>query len=575
MAVVGDVHKAIGLRASPAIRLADASRDPLRKQPEAPSSYPTGCRVDSIWRVCPGIRHGTVLVRSRLLQPPQTCYARLGDVNVAYQVLGRGPDLIVAPMFASHLDLMWSEPLIERFMNRLASSFRVILFDMPGTGVSDRVSRIPTLDERVAIIRGLLDAVGSERATVVGSSEGGQASALFAATYPERTTALILYSAYPTARMSGDQIAEVLPKISEDATPERAQEAARRIDQLLQRAQEMFEHWGEGRTLDLVAAPPHSQLEHRSWAVLERAAMSRAMAPAAFRALVEFDVTEVLPSIRVPTLVMHPAYDLATPVEVGRYLAAKIPGAKFVETPGAHHGFLYGDAPTVAAEVERFLTGSAHAWDPDRAFGTLLFTDIVGSTQRAVELGDQRWRELLEDHDALVHERVEAKHGRVVQRTGDGFLITFERSTDAVRCAAEICAAAEEGLGVKVRAGVHSGEFELIRDNLAGLAVHIGARVGALARPGEVLVSSTVKDLVVQSGIQFTDRGTHRLKGVPGEWRLFAARANGQPELTQLLPTSRDRASWPDRIAVGLAQRTPAIARSMTRAVRWRLRHSP
>ena len=510
------------------------------------------------------------------VQPPQTCYTRLGDVNVAYQVLGRGPDLIVVPPSATHLDLLWSEPWIERFIRRLASSFRVVLFDMPGNGVSDRVSRIPTLDERVAVIGGVLDAVGSERAAVVGTSLGGQASMLFAATHPERTKALILYSAYPTARISEDQMAGVLVEMGEDASPERMQELACHIDELLRRVQDMFEHWGEGRTLDLVAGPPHSQLERRFWAVFERAAMSRAMAPAAFRAILEFDVTHVLPSIRVPTLVMHPSHDLATPVEVGRYLAATIPGAKFIETPGAHHGFFYGDAAIIVAELERFLTGRARTWDPDRAFGTILFTDMVGSTQRAAELGGQRWRELLTVHDALVHERVEARQGRVVQRTGDGFLITFERSIDAVRCAAEICAIAEKDLGIQVRAGVHSGEHELIRDDLAGLAVHIGARIGALAGPGDVLVSSTVKHLVARSGIEFTDRGTHTLKGVPGQWRLFAAQGDGlQPEQTQLLPTPRERVSRSDRIAVGFAQRTPAIVRSAARTVRRRRQHMP
>jgi class 3 adenylate cyclase len=303
--------------------------------------------------------------------------------------------------------------------------------------------------------------------------------------------------------------------------------------------------------------------------------MSPATAPAALKALRQFDVTEVLPTIRVPTLVLMPNRDPVVPLEAGRYLAAKIPNARFVETSGEHHGFMFGDVIAFAAEIERFLTGAVHDWDPDRAFATLLFTDMVASTERAAELGDKGWRELLERHETLVQERVESAGGWIVKPTGDGFLIRFERSADAIRCAETICADAE-GLGIKVRAGVHSGECEQIRNDLAGLAVHIGARVGALAEPGEVLVSSTVKDLVAESGIEFAHRGAHRLKGVPGEWQLFAVKARGASrEHPQLQPTARDHLTRRDRIAVRFAASAPALVRAMTRVLRWRPRPKP
>jgi class 3 adenylate cyclase/pimeloyl-ACP methyl ester carboxylesterase len=495
-------------------------------------------------------------------------------VSIAYQVVGEGLDLLMVPMFASHLDLMWSEPFFDRGIRELASFARVILFDMPGTGVSDRVSRILTLDERVAVIGAVLDAVGSERATIAGTSEGGQASILFAATYPERTRALILYSTYPKVWATEEEIAQLAEETGLDASPEEVRAFVHRVDELRRMAKESFDHWGEGRTLDLVATPPHSLLERRMWAVAERATMSRATARQAFQALSEFDVTDVLPAVHVPTLVMHPTNDLIVPIEAGRFLAHRIPGAKFVETSGAHHGFMFGDVVMAKEEVERFLTGTVHAWDPDRSFATVVFTDIVGSTDHAARLGDYEWRGLLERHDALVQDRVDAAGGTVVKTTGDGFLITFERATDAVRCAHDISRAADNELGIQIRAGVHSGECELMRHDLAGLAVHVGARVNALARPGEVLVSSAVKDLLAQSEIELAERGAHRLKGVPGEWQLFATQIDGAGrEGAALAPAPADAVTLRDRIAVAFAYRAPGVVRTATRALRWRPRH--
>lgn len=495
----------------------------------------------------------------------------MGDVSIAYQVLGRGPDLILVPMFVGHLDLMWTEPGAARFLERAASFARVIVFDMPGIGLSDRVSGILTLDERVGAIRAVLDAVGSDRAVVAGYSEGGLASILFAATYPERTSALILYAAFPKWPSERD-LPGMFAELGEDATEAKVTGLARHLEHVERQLQNMTDNWGEGRSLDLVAGGAHSQLERRFWAVFERAAVGPSGAQAGLRALYTFDVRDVLPAISVPTLVFQPADDALVPEEAGRYLAKRIPGAKFIKVPGAHHGFMFSNVVMILAEIERFLTGAARAWDPYRAFAAVLFTDIVASTDRAAELGDRRWRELLERHHRHVRERVEAAGGRVVKHTGDGFLIVFEGSADAIRCAQAICLEAD-GLGIQLRAGVHSGECELMGHDLAGLGVHIGARVCALAKPGEVLVSSTVRDLVAESGIGFSDRGAHRLKGVPGEWRLFAVRAAGaERDGRRLQRSSPDHLTRRDRITVHLAGTAPGIARAATRMVRLRPR---
>ncbi len=502
------------------------------------------------------------------MQVRETRYTRVGDVHVAYQVVGQGPDLLLVPLFVSHVDLIWTEPMLARFLMHTASFARLILFDMPGTGLSDRVTRVPTLDERVTIIEAVLDAAGSERAAICGTSEGGQAAMLFAATRPERTNALLLYGAYPRVPTAGDFV-ERLTEIGEDVTPERADEIQARVDRSLQHMETTVARWGEGLSIDLVATPPFSALQRRFWGVFERAAISPAGARAALDALHAFDVTDVLPAIRVPTLVMHPASDPAVPVESGRYLAAKIPGARFVETAGTHHGIGFGDIAAAVDEVERFLTGTASGWDPDRAFMTVVFTDIVDSTRLATQLGDARWRGVLEEHDAQVERLVDDADGNIVKRTGDGFLLTFDNATAAVRCADAIASGAVAS-GLRIRAGVHSGECELMVHDLAGLAVHIGARVAALAGPGEVLVSRRVKELVVGSGIEMIDRGTHHLKGVSEPWQVFAARTDGSAAVDGLRAAPADRLARQDRTAVALARRAPAFARAMYAASRWR-----
>jgi pimeloyl-ACP methyl ester carboxylesterase len=429
-----------------------------------------------------------------------THYADSSGVNIAYQVHGEGPlDLVFVPGFVSHVEGWWEEPLCVRFLERLAAFSRLLLFDKRGTGLSDREAGVPTLEQRMDDVRAVLAAAGSERAAVLGISEGGAMSALFAATYPERTTALVLYGTFAEFR-------------SWVPTPE---DFARILCA-------MDEEWGTGRSLPhfapSLAADPRLQ---RWWARHERSGASPGAAMALMRMNSEIDARHVLPAIRVPTLVLHRTGDVTVDVEAGRYQAAHIPGARYVELPGVDHLPFVGDAEPILAEIEEFLTGVRPVAEPDRVLATVLFTDIVDSTKRAAALGDRRWRELLEAHHAATRRELERHRGREVKTLGDGFLAVFDGPARAVRCA-EAIAGAVRTLGLEVRAGLHTGECEVMGDDLGGLAVHIAARVAALAGPGEVLVSSTVKDLVAGSGLRFDDRGAQVLKGIPSQWRLFS-----------------------------------------------------
>jgi class 3 adenylate cyclase/alpha-beta hydrolase superfamily lysophospholipase len=435
--------------------------------------------------------------------PPETRYARSGDVNIAYQVLGDGPfDLVLVHGFISHLDLDWNEPGMAHFLRRLSSFSRLIRFDKRGTGLSDRPGGLPDLETRMDDVRAVMDAVGSERAALFGYSEGGPMSCLFAATYPERTSSLVLYGSY--AKRQGP----------DDDYPWAASSDERRAY-----AEKMEREWGVDADLGSMA-PSADDALRAWWAVRSKAAAS----PGAARNLIlmnsEIDVRAVLPTIRVPTLVLHRAGDRDSRAEEGRYIADHIPGARFVQLAGDDH--LVSIRPDeIVDEVEEFLTGARPAPEPERVLATVLFTDIVGSTERATELGDRRWRELLERHHSTVRRELDRFRGREVDTAGDGFLATFDGPARAIRCARAIAERLGE-LGLQLRAGLHTGECELIGDKVAGVAVHTGARVAAQARPGEVLVSSTVKDLVAGSGIEFEDRGSHELRGVPGEWRLYA-----------------------------------------------------
>lgn len=439
--------------------------------------------------------------------PPDTRYARSGDYHIAYQVLGTGPaDLVFVPGFISNIDHYWDDPILADFLGRLASFSRLILFDKRGTGLSDRVDSLPTLEERMDDVRAVMDAVESREAALFGISEGGAMAMLFAATYPERVRALALVGAYahhPTW---------VTP---EDALPA----ALARVEKL----------WGSG---ELVRAFAPSRADDpqfkRWWARLERSGASPKAALDIMRMNNGIDVRHLLPTIRVPTLVLHAANDVRVDVAAGRFLASAINGARYVELPGRDHPPFATEALAVAIadHLEEFLTGSRSAAEVDRVLATVLFTDIVASTERASALGDKAWRSLLERHDALARREIARFRGRVIKSTGDGFLATFDGPARAVRCAGAIASGVRE-LGLAIRGGAHTGEID-VRDetgDIGGIAVHIASRIAALAGSGEILVSSTVKDLVAGSNLRFESRGIHILKGLPEGIQLFAATA--------------------------------------------------
>lgn len=437
----------------------------------------------------------------------ETQYARSGDLYIAYQVIGDGPiDLLFAPGYMSHLEQNQELPSYARFLERMASFARLIVFDRRGTGLSDRnLATLGSYDEMVDDIRAVLDAAGSRQTALFGGAEGGPICALFAATQPERTTALVLGASYPRRRWAPD-------------CPWGFDEAAHRKILASYEAR-----WGTPDFGVRALAPSSATDERfRTWyAQACRFAGTPASALAWFRVTMEIDIRDVLPAIRVPTLVVHRRGDRVVPVEAGRYLAEHVPGAQLVEIEGADHFPFEGDATAMVDVIEEFLTGSRTRAEPDRVLSTVLFTDIVGSTERAAELGDREWTSLLTAHHALVRGELERFRGKEVRIAGDGLLATFDGPARAVRCACAIRDGVRP-LGVEIRAGLHTGEVELTDTGVEGIAVHLGARIADRAAAGEVLVSSTIRDLVVGSGIEFTDRGEHELKGIPGEWRVHA-----------------------------------------------------
>ena len=442
-----------------------------------------------------------------MIEVPETRYTKSGDVNIAYQVVGDGPfDLVHVPPFVSNLELQWEGPAERRYFERLASFCRLIMFDKRGTGLSDRVA-VATLEERMDDLRAVMDDVGSQRAAVFGSSEGGAMSILFAATYPQRVSALVLYGAYARIAWAPDY---------PDGVPEEVS-----VDGL----RHLEENWGRGLDGGMPlwaltqerADDPAWRKAHVRW---ERLSASPGAAVAIAQMIWEIDVRHLLPTIRVPTLIGYRTADTAHAAG-SRYLGAHIPGAKVVEFPGSEYFPYLGDQDAILDEIEEFLTGVRPVHAPDRALATVLFTDIVSSTERAAALGDDAWTRMLDRHDDLVVREVERHRGRRINTTGDGMLATFDGPARAVRCAQAIREAVRS-LGIEVRAGLHTGEIELRGADIGGIAVHIGQRVSTLAGPSEVLASSTVKDLVAGSGIRFTDRGSHVLKGVPDQWRVFA-----------------------------------------------------
>lgn len=432
---------------------------------------------------------------------PETRYAQSGDVSIAYQVIGDGPlDLVFVPGTVSHLDLWWDYSLTRQFFERLASFSRLILFDKRGTGLSDRV-QVATLEQRMDDVRAVLDAVHSERAAVIGVSEGGAMAMLFAATYPERTTALVLIGAY----------AQEPDRLSEEQLQAYAQEI-RLHSNTMERARNRVKYFAPSLIDDEETLRWAFQVFHMGTSPGASLAMTRMNN--------EIDLGSILTTIRVPTLIIQRRDEAVTPVRYGRELAEKIPNAKYVELEGQDHVPWAAGSLVILDEIEEFLTGVRDPLERNRVLATVLFTDIVGSTEHALELGDRKWRELLNQHHVLIRKELARFRGKEIDTAGDGFFATFDGPARAIRCAVAITNSVQR-LGIELRAGLHTGECEIIGDKVGGIAVHIGARVMSKAEAGQVLVSSTVKDLVAGSGIQFQDRGMFELKGIPGEWHLY------------------------------------------------------
>jgi pimeloyl-ACP methyl ester carboxylesterase len=440
---------------------------------------------------------------------PPTRYAKSGGASIAYQVVGEGPiDLVLVLGFATHVEIQWELPPLAHFFERIGSFSRLIIFDKRGTGLSDPVVEVPTLEQRVDDVRAVMDAAESERAALFGISEGGPMSVLLAATHPDRVSALVLHGAMGRTTQAPDY-----PWAS---PAEALRESA---------AEFIAPYWGQlaGGILEIFAPSLANDSEAEEFAArLERSAASPSMIGQIFEMFLDIDVRGILSTIRVPTLVLHRHGDRVVNRRAGKELADRIPGARYVELPGIDHAPWAGDSEDIIGEVEEFLTGARSTPEPDRVLATVMFSDIVSSTERAAELGDARWRSLLSAHHEAVRRELARFRGREVKTLGDGHLATFDGPARAIACGRAITGAARS-LGLDVRVGLHSGEVELMDGDVGGIAVHIAARIGALAARGEVLVSSTVKDLVAGSGISFDDRGTKRLKGIADEWRLFAA----------------------------------------------------
>jgi class 3 adenylate cyclase len=450
-------------------------------------------------------------VDNRRVKLPETRYARSGDVNIAYQVVGDGPfDVVFVPGYVTHLELAWKLPGFASFLSDIGSYARLIKFDKRGTGMSDPVVGAPLLETRMDDVRAVMDAVGSSRAALYGLSEGASMSAVFAATYPERTAALVLRSPFPRTLWAPDY-----PWGRTDAEYER--DIQRELGVYGRREEALATVRSLGRFDDETLEPFLDYLRYGA---------SPGTLEALLRMNKEIDIRHVLPAVRVPTLVLHGADDEIVPPEAARYLASRIPGAQYVELLGVGH-LAVGEEMVgrIGADTRRFLldvweSGGWEEAEPDRMLATVLFTDIVDATVKAVELGDRAWRELLERHHTIVRRELLRHRGREVDTAGDSFFAAFDGPARAIRCACAVVDGVRQ-LGLEVRAGLHTGECELVDGKVAGIAVHTGARVAAAAHAGEVVVSSTVKDLVAGSRLDFRDRGLHELKGLPGKWRLY------------------------------------------------------
>jgi pimeloyl-ACP methyl ester carboxylesterase len=439
---------------------------------------------------------------------PETHYARANSIHIAYQVFGGGPvDLVLVPGWVSHIDVFWDEPIAARFLLGLAEFSRVILFDKRGTGLSDRVTDTPSLEERMDDVRSVMDEVGSRKAALAGYSEGGPMCILFAATYPERTEALITIGSFPRRQYAADYPFG----IPED------------------KAGEFFEmvetQWGG--PLDIDRRAPTLSTDQRFcnwWGRFLRASASPAAANALQRANAQIDVRAVLSSVRVPTLILHAIRDRIIPVDASRFMARQIQDAKLVEIDADDH-LPFGDgAESIVSEIERFLIGKQKISKIDRVISTVMFTDIIDSTRLAEKLGDKHWRDLLDAHHKAVRQELAIYRGKEVKTTGDGFHATFDGPARAIQCAEAIHDSTHQ-LGLDLRIGIHTGECEIREDSLEGVAIHIAARVAGIATSGDTVVSRTVKDLVAGSGIEFKDFGTYELKGIPDEYQVFKVAA--------------------------------------------------
>jgi class 3 adenylate cyclase/pimeloyl-ACP methyl ester carboxylesterase len=481
-------------------------------------------------------------------------YARRGDISIAYQAIGDGPvDIIFGAGLVSHLDLVWADPYATAFLRELASIGRLLLFDKPGTGLSDPVAGVPTVQQRADDFLAVLDAAGSRRAVVIGYSEASAPAILLAATHPERVEALIA--------MSG--MARLTP--TENYIPG----TEHRFEPFWTMVRHCTDHWGDGSMLHTLSPYACENLVYRRLAPnVERACASPGMARVMIKAMWDYDVTSALDSVDVPTLVIHRAQDVV-PVEGSRWIADHIAGAKMLELPGPEH-ICWFNGDDILVGIEDFIGGNAPRGPISRKLVTVLYTDIVGSTARAVAMGDETWSTLLGVHHAAVRDAVERHDGTLIKTMGDGVLATFDRPTLAVRCALAISRRAGDD-GVQVRAGVHAGECEVTDDDISGVAAHIGSRIMSLAGPTEVLVSATVRDLVFGSGVEFEDRGEHELKGVPGKWSVHAVVADrhddqrpasqATPEQAALTPSPIATMKPADRAIVRVANRAPRLSR--------------
>jgi pimeloyl-ACP methyl ester carboxylesterase len=509
----------------------------------------------------------------------ETSYASCGDLSLAYQVFGDGPvELVFVGPMISHVELYWTMPEFKAFFEQLATFCRVVVFDKAGVGLSDPVPKVRTLDDRAAEIEAVMDAVGFEKPVVFGMSEGGTASIVFAAKRPERTRALILYGAYPFMAVNWDDLdrdpAEVRERLLSEAGEDLSGDggvylpSTEQIARLQEMGRAIRSEWGTGATIRSMSPSIRSM---RQLAMFERMSASPGMVRATAESVFNIDIRSILPTVAVPTLVIHARGD-AMPVQCGRYLADHIPGARFLEVDGVDHAPWFTEPDRILTAIEQFLTGShAAPSQSHRALRTVLFTDMVASTQHAASSGDERWRAVLQRFGEITADLAERFGGTVVKSTGDGHLITFDGPTQAIRCAESLHADAET-VGIEIRAGIHTGECELLGTDIGGLAVHIAARILGHADTGEILVSRTVRDLVVGSGTSFADRGGVELRGVPGTWHLLAVDRNGarvgsiEAELAaRPTPGARTGMRRTDYAVEVMARRTPWILRGMAR----------